>query len=131
MKYIPLVGRILYSLIFIAFGFNHLANLSQMSQYAGSMGVPLPTVAVVITGIMILAGGLSILLGYKAKVGSLLLVVFLVPTSFIMHAFWGIEDPMQSQLQMVMFMKNLSMAGAAFMFYYFGTGPLSLEKQGE
>jgi len=80
---------------------------------------------------MLLLGGLSILLGYKVKIGALLLVVFLVPTTFIAHSFWGIEDAMQSQMQMIMFMKNISMTGAALIFYYFGTGPLSIEKQAE
>lgn len=112
-------------------GFNHIFNSGAMAPYAASMGVPMATVAVIVTGIMILAGGLSVAMGYKPKIGAILLVVFLIPTSFIMHAFWGIEDPMQSQMQMVMFMKNISMAGAALMFYYFGTGPMSLEKQGE
>ena len=129
MNYLPLIGRIFYALIFITSGFGHIANSGQMSQYAASMGVPMPTVAVIVTGIMILLGGLSIALGYKPKIGAILLVVFLVPTTFIMHAFWKIDDPMQSQIQMAMFMKNISMLGAVLVFYYFGTGPMSLEKQ--
>jgi len=99
-----------------------------MSQYTASMGVPLPTVATLVTGLMILLGGLSILLGYKVKIGALLLIVFLVPTTFIAHAFWDIQDAMQAQMQMVMFMKNLGLTGAAMLIYYFGSGPLSLEK---
>jgi len=129
MKYVALIGRILYSLIFIFSGFGHIFNLKQMSQYTASMGVPLPTVATLVTGLMILLGGLSILLGYKVKIGALLLIVFLVPTTFIAHAFWGIQDAMQAQMQMVMFMKNLGLTGAALLIYYFGSGPLSLEKQ--
>lgn len=129
MNYIPLIGRILFSMIFISSGLSHIFKLNQMSQYTASMGVPLPTVATLVTGIMILLGGLSILLGYKVKIGAILLIVFLVPTSFIAHAFWGIEDAIQAQMQMVMFMKNIAMTGGAFIFYYFGTGPLSLEKQ--
>lgn len=129
MKYVPLIGRFLFSIVFILSGLNHIFKLHQMSQYTASMGVPLPTVATLVTGLMILLGGLSILLGYKVKIGAILLIVFLVPTTFIAHAFWSINDPMQSQMQMIMFMKNLFMTGGAFIFYYFGTGPLSLEKQ--
>ncbi len=128
MRYLPLIGRILYSLIFVVGGMGHFANLDAMSQYAASKGVPLPSVAVLVTGAMIVLGGLSILLGYKPKIGAILLVVFLLPTSFIMHNFWAIEDPMQSQVEMAMFMKNLSMLGAALIVYSFGTGPLSLER---
>ena len=128
MNYVPLIGRILYSLIFIMFGFNHIFNISQMSQYAAMKGVPMPTVAVFVTGVMILLGGLSVALGYKSKVGALLLVVFLIPTTLMMHNFWAIEDPMQSQMEMIMFMKNLGLLGGALLIYYFGSGPLSLEK---
>ncbi|MCB0262313.1 MAG: DoxX family protein [Calditrichaeota bacterium] len=128
MKHIPLIGRILYSLIFLMSGLGHFFDLTTMSQYTASKGVPLPEVAVIITGIMLLAGGLSVLLGYKVKIGTALLVIFLVPTSFIMHNFWAVEDAMQSQMQMILFMKNISMAGAALLIYHFGTGELSLEK---
>ncbi len=131
MRYVPLIGRILYSLIFIMSGLNHFMKHSTMTSYASSQGVPAAGVAVIITGLMILAGGLSILLGFKPKIGSLLLFIFLIPTAFIMHKFWGISNAMQAQSQMVHFMKNISMAGAALIFYYFGTGPISMEKTGE
>ncbi len=131
MRYIPLAGRILFSLMFIMSGMGHLTKSTGMAQYAGSMGVPAPTLVVIITGIMIILGGFSVILGYKVKVGTILLIVFLLPTSFIMHTFWGIEDPMQSQMQMAMFLKNLSMLGGALLLYHFGTGPLSLEEQSQ
>lgn len=131
MKYIPLVGRVLYSLIFILSGVNHLINFSRISEYTASLGVPAPALATIITGIMILAGGLSILIGYKVKVGALLLIIFLVPVTLVAHNFWAIEDAVQSQIQMVMFLKNLALLGGALVFYYFGSGPLSLEKQVE
>ncbi len=129
MKYIPLIGRILFSLIFISSGLSHIFKFSEMSQYTASMGVPFPTAATLLSGLIILVGGLSILLGYKVKIGAIILVVFLIPTSFIAHAFWGIEDQMQAQMQMILFMKNIAMTGAALMFFYFGTGPLSIEKK--
>jgi putative oxidoreductase len=99
-----------------------------MVGYSEQMGVPLASVAVPVTGIMILLGGLSIVFGYQVKWGSLLLIVFLIPTTFIMHPFWKIENAMEAQMQMVMFMKNLGLLGGALMFYYFGSGPLSLDK---
>lgn len=131
MKYIPLIGRILYSIIFLSSGLSHIFMLSQMSQYTASMGVPAPELATIVTGLMIIAGGLSILLGYKVKIGAILLVVFLVPTTFIAHNFWALEDAMMKQMQMAMFMKNLALLGGALIFYYFGSGPLSVEKQKE
>jgi len=131
MKYIPLFGRILFSMIFVSSGLSHIIKLGEMSQYTEAMGVPLPTVATLVTGLMILAGGLSILLGYKVKIGAILLIVFLIPTSFIANAFWTIQDAMQAQMHLAMFMKNIAMTGGALIFFYFGTGPLSIEKQSE
>ncbi len=129
MKYVPLIGRILLSLIFVMSGFNHIFNWSEMSQYAAMKGVPMPNVAVIITGIMILLGGLSVALGYKSKIGALLLVIFLIPTTLMMHNFWAIEDAMQSKIEMTMFLKNLGLMGGALLVYYFGSGPYRLEKQ--
>jgi len=110
-------------------GLGHIFNGKEMVGMTQQMGVPLASLAVPLTGVMILLGGLSIILGYKIKIGVLLIIIFLVPVSFIMHPFWEIADPMQAQINMIMFMKNISMTGAALMFYYFGSGPLSLDKE--
>lgn len=112
-----LIGRVLFSFFFIMSGFNHLTKLSMMSAYADSAGVPAPTIAVAVTGLMLLAGGLSVLLGVKPKLGAALLVVFLVPTAFIVHKFWGIADPMMAANQAAHFWKNITMAGGALMIY--------------
>jgi len=116
-----LIGRVVFSFFFIYSGFNHLTKLSMYSQYAGSSGVPAPTVAVAVTGLMLLGGGLSILLGVQPKWGAALLVVFLVPTALMMHKFWGISDPMLAANQAAHFWKNIALAGAALMIFSFAT----------
>jgi uncharacterized membrane protein YphA (DoxX/SURF4 family) len=116
-----LIGRVVFSFFFIYSGFNHLTKLNMMAQYAGSAGVPAPTLAVAVTGLMLLAGGLSILLGVRPRWGALLLLVFLVPTSLMMHKFWGISDPMMAANQAAHFWKNISLAGAALMTYGLAT----------
>ena len=127
MEWLVLIGRILYSMIFIIFGLNHFFNLSGMAGYAASKGVPAATVATIITGLLLVLGGLSVLLGYKSKIGSLLLVIFLIPTALIMHNFWAVQNEMQAATEMAHFMKNLALAGSALLIYHFGTGPKSLE----
>lgn len=112
-----LIGRVVFSFFFIYSGFNHLTKLSMYAQYAGSSGVPAPTVAVAVTGLMLLAGGLSILLGVKPKVGAALLFIFLVPTAVMIHKFWGIADPMMAANQAAHFWKNIALAGGALMIY--------------
>lgn len=112
-----LIGRVLFSFFFIYSGFNHLTKLSMMSGYAAASGVPAPTVAVLVSGLMLLAGGLSVLLGLKPKLGAILLFVFLVPTAFMVHKFWGIADPMLAANQAAHFWKNITLAGAALIIY--------------
>ena len=71
--------------------------------------------------------GLSVLLGFHARIGGLLLVVFLVPVTLAMHKFWGVADPAVAQLQMILFTKNLALIGGALLIAFFGAGPTSLD----
>src|SRR5512135_2979532 len=104
MKYLVLLGRILYSAIFLMSGPGHFTEKS--IAYAAAQGVPLASLAVPFSGILAILGGLSILLGYKAKYGAWLLVLFLIPVTLMMHRFWGVADPMTAMMQQVNFMKN-------------------------
>lgn len=125
MKYTVLFGRILFSFIFVMGG---ISNFSQQAiEHAAALGIPLAAIAVPLSGVIALMGGLSIALGYKAKWGAWLLVLFLVPATVMMHNFWAMQDSTLAQMHQVMFMKNLSMLGAALLISYFGAGPLSLD----
>ncbi len=119
-----LLGRFLFALIFLMAGPNHFS--SQTIAFAASQGVPLASIAVPLTGVIALVGGLSILLGYHARVGAWLIALFLVAVT-PMHKFWGIADPMMQQMQMVLFMKNVAMLGGALLISQFGSGPWSLD----
>jgi putative oxidoreductase len=125
MKYIVLIGRALFSLIFLISGFRHFSR--QSVDYAASQHVPAASFLVPVSGILAIVGAISIMLGYKAKLGAWLIVLFLVPVTFMMHNFWAVTDPMMKQMQMAMFMKNLSMLGGALIIAWFGAGPLSLD----
>ena len=103
---VTLAGRILFSAIFIMSGFLHFSQTE--IGYAAQSGVPMPKLLVPASGILALVGGLSILLGYKAKIGAWLLVLFLVPVTLMMHNFWAMKNPMMAQMQMAMFMKNVT-----------------------
>ncbi len=112
-----LLGRVVFSFFFIYSGFNHLTKLSMYSQYAGASGVPAPTLLTAISGLMLLAGGLSILLGVQPRWGAVLIAIFLVTAAFTVHKFWGIADPMQAANQMANFWKNIALAGACLMIF--------------
>ena len=125
MRYSVLAGRILFSLLFIVGGISDFS--SQTIAFATAQGVPFASVAVPLAGVLALLGGLSIALGYKARWGAALLVLFLVPVTLMMHNFWAVKDPGVAQDQMVHFMKNVSLLGSALFIFYFGSGPLSLD----
>lgn len=127
MRQTILLGRIFFSLIFITAGFGHFSEAT--ISYAAQEGVPFPGLLVPLSGLLAIVGGLSVLIGYKAKMGAWALVLFLVPVTLKMHAFWMISDPAMAQLQQVMFFKNLSMLGGALTFAYFGAGALSLDSR--
>jgi putative oxidoreductase len=125
MRYLVLVGRICFSLIFLMTALGHFSPA--YVGYAASQGVPAPGLLVPLSGIIATVGALSIILGYQAKIGAWLIVLFLVPVTLKMHNFWAVADPMMHGLQLAMFMKNVSMFGAALLIGYFGAGPLSLD----
>jgi putative oxidoreductase len=111
---VPFVlGRLLFGGYFIVSGINHFKNKGQLAQYTAAKNVPMPDVAVQATGVALIAGGASILLGIKPKLGAAGLVGFLLGVSPIMHDFWKQEDPQQRMNDTVNFMKNLALAGAA------------------
>ena len=120
-------GRILYSAIFIVASFGHFsANTIFMAQ---SQGVPFANILVPLSGLMALAGGLSILFGYREKIGALLLMAFLLPVTLTMHNFWAVSNPMMQQMQEAMFLKNVSLFGAAILIYQFAVDPVRASRR--
>jgi putative oxidoreductase len=127
MKYIPLIGRTLFSLIFLMTIEGHFS--AGAIGYADKMGVPMPNILVPLSGVIATLGALSIIIGYKAQWGAWLIIIFLIPVTFFMHRFWGIADTAAAQMQMVNFMKNLSMIGGALLIAFWGPGPVSIDSR--
>ncbi len=125
MRYLVPLGRVCYSLIFLMTALGHFSQA--YVGYAAQQGVPAAGLLVPLSGVIATAGGLSVALGYKAKIGAWLLVLFLVPVTLMMHNFWAVTDPMMRGMQMALFMKNVSMLGAALLIAHFGAGPVSLD----
>ena len=118
MELLLLVGRVLFGVFFIMSGINHFTNAGMMSGYAKSKDVPLAYPAVVGTGVMLVLGGLSVLLGLFPVVGLVLIVVFLLPTSVLIHNFWTVQDPRARAAEQVNFLKNIALTGAALALVY-------------
>ncbi|MBT3448612.1 MAG: DoxX family protein [Bacteroidetes Order II. Incertae sedis bacterium] len=125
MKFIPLIGRVLFSAMFIMFGIGHFTDGQAMID--GGMVpsfLPFPMLIVIATGVVLVLGGVAVLVGYRTKEAALGLAVFLLATTFLTWA------PMLStggQQAMTMFMKDMSLAGAALLLSHFGAGPMSLD----
>src|SRR5579872_3923620 len=123
MKYIMLFGRFLFAQMFIVSSFGHFKSSTIESL---SSKVPFAEILIPLSGAMALIGGISILLGYKAKFGGLLIALFLIPVTVMMHDFWN-AAPAAYMMQLVNFQKNIAMLGGAIFLMYFGAGPLSLD----
>lgn len=113
MKAAFLLGRLVFGGYFLYSGIHHFQDRKMLAQYAGSKKVPLPEVAVMATGAALVAGGASILLGIKPKLGTLAVMGFLAGVSPFMHDFWRQEDPNQRQADMINFTKNMALLGGA------------------
>ncbi len=115
MEIVFIIGRLLFGGFFLMSGLNHLKNPGGMLGYAAAKGVPYPKLAVLGTGALLLAGGIGVIFGVYPTVSLLLILLFLLPTSFIMHAFWQETDKNLKMNEKINFLKNLALAGAALM----------------
>lgn len=113
MKPSFLIGRMLFGGFFLYSAIQHLRNRRAMTPYAKAKGVPAPELAVVLSALPLLAGGTSLLLGVKPKLGALAVVGFLAGVSPVMHDFWRNEDPEERTANQIHFLKNLALAGGA------------------
>lgn len=120
------IGRALFASIFVLGAGAHLDT--DTIQKAADHGIPLAYLLVPASGVVSLLGGMSVLVGYRAKLGAALLAFFLVPVTFTMHAFWAAADAQAAQLQTVMFFKNMALLGGTMLIAYFGAGPYSLDQ---
>ena len=111
MKAPFVIGRMLFGGFFLYNGINHFIQRQGLSQYAKGKNVPLPDVAVTASGAALIAGGASLLLGIRPKVGAAAVAGFLAGVSPIMHNFWKQEDPQQRQTEMIQFSKNVALLG--------------------
>jgi uncharacterized membrane protein YphA (DoxX/SURF4 family) len=110
-----LIGRVLFGGLLVFQGLNHFMNAEQMTGYAQAKGLPAPGFGVVASGVLLVAGGLALILGVYPAVAAGALAVFLLVSAVVFHDFWAVPDE-QAQDEMVNFLKNVELAGAALVF---------------
>ncbi len=120
---IPLIGRILIASIFLVSGSEKILNPAQTAHYMAAHGMPLAGLLLIGAIVVEIFGGLTVLLGYKAKWGALILAFYLIPTTLIFHT--KFSEPGQQ----INFMKNLAIIGGLLVLSHFGPGPVSLDER--
>lgn len=116
MDIILIIGRVLFALMLVTGGLNHFTKAEAMAGYAAHKGVPQPKLANLVSGLMLLLGGLSIILGVWADLGALVSAVVLLAMAVMMHDFWKADDQAK-QMETISFFKNVSMAGGALVMF--------------
>ena len=122
MKYIPLAARVCLCLIFLKAGISHILGYSGTVEMMAGQGLPIPDVLLIFTIAFQILGGLSLLLGYKVAIGSILLILFLIPATLIFH------NPASD---INGFLKNIGLIGGLLMVIYAGAGVLSVDGTAE
>ena len=108
-----LIGRIVFSLIFLLYGVRHLTQTEGSTAYAAYKKVPSPRAMVILTGIAMLLGALAVIFGIWMDLAALGLAIFVIASALFMHRFWEEDDAQTRQVEMAQFMKNVGLAGAA------------------
>ena len=117
MNTVLLIGRILFALMFVSAGINHFTKAEAMTGYATFKKVPAPKVANLVSGLLLVASGLSIILGIYADLGALVVAILLIAMALKMHDFWAQADAQAKQTETINFFKNISMAGGALILF--------------
>jgi uncharacterized membrane protein YphA (DoxX/SURF4 family) len=116
MNAVLIIGRVLFALMCVNGGINHFTKLAPMTGYAQFKKVPAAKLGVIVSGLMLLLGGLGVILGVYMDLSAILLAVVLVAMSVMMHDFWK-ADAAAKQSEMIGFFKNISMAGASLIIF--------------
>lgn len=129
-RYGTLLGRIFIAMIFLGAAWSKITGFSGTTGYMksvmGSLSDGLISFLLIGAILFLVVGGFSVLLGWQARLGALLLFVFLLIVTPVFHAFWAAGQE-QFMMQMMNFQKNLAIMGGLLVVMAFGAGPLSID----
>lgn len=121
-----LVARLLLALMFVGAGIDKLTGLEGTAGYIASVGLPAPQVLALGAGVLEVAAGVLLIVGWQARWAALALAAFTLVATFIFHRYWSLPAA-QQMMQQLMFMKNLSIVGGLLFVFAFGAGTLALD----
>ena len=117
MDLLFLLGRVLFGGLFLYNGLNHFLHYEATRSYTAYKHVPLPAAATIIAATWLVAGGASVVAGFRPEIGLGLIAAFLVVVTPKMHDFWTVTDPTQRMGDFINFQKNVALLGAALMMF--------------
>lgn len=122
-KIAPLIARIFLAILFIMAGIGKLTGAEATAGYFGALGIPLPGISVYLVGLFELVGGIAIVAGYQTRIVALAFAVFSIASAVLAHTNFA------DQTQMIMFMKNLGLAGGFLLLWVHGAGGMAVDKK--
>lgn len=122
------IGRLLMAAIFLFSAYGKLMNFDGASAYMASKSLPIIPLLLGLSIVIEFVGGLSLIFGYKVRALAAILILYLIPVTFLMHDFWMTQDPMQSQNEMYHFFKNLAIIGGLLYVVSTGAGYLGFDR---
>lgn len=125
-RFMPLVGRILISVIFLLSGITKLFSFTSMAAFLASKGMPMPSVMLAGAIIVEIVGALCLIAGFQTRMASIIMFLYLIPTTLMFHNFWAMQGAMRADMQ-IHFLKNLAIMGGLLMVASYGPGKLSIE----
>jgi putative oxidoreductase len=123
-----LIGRALLAIVFIPAGYSKIGGFAATAGYMSSKGLPAVDVLLVATIVLELAGGIALLVGWKARWVALALAVFTLLAALLFHNYWAMPEA-QQMMQRLMFTKNLGLAGGLLVVAGLGAGRLSIDRR--
>lgn len=124
------LGRVMLAAIFLmsAVG-NKIPRFGQTVEYMAANGVPAPQLMLVGAILFLIAGSVALILGFQARIGAILLLIFLALATWYFHDFWTFApDSPEYQQQMIQFLKNMGLAGGMLIVLANGAGPGSIDR---
>jgi len=112
-----LLGRVIFGGFFVYSGAHHLVATSMMAQYAAAKGVPMPEVAVIVSGLLVLAGGLAVIFGFQPYIGAACIALFLIVVTPTIHNFWAAPDAATRIGDLTNFTKNVALFGGSLALF--------------
>ncbi|HEV8051749.1 MAG TPA: DoxX family protein [Parachlamydiaceae bacterium] len=121
------IARLCLAGLFIFSGASKLIFFEQTQAFMATKGFTAIPLFLIAAALLELVGGLCLILGYKARFGAAILLLFLIPTTFIFHDFWNVIEPLEQHLQQIMFLKNLAIFGGLLYVFCDGAGAFALD----